>query len=543
MVLSLKKVKIRIDNMDTLYSFQCMPMITEKLRKENLSLKKEVRALEGENENLRLKIQILELAQAQPVKPDDDQQCYLDIKHTESVRLESDESDDGANEASEPAPQIPSSTTKRKGKKRVSVQAKFEHLPVTEELVLIPEEVQADPDGWKELPSVVTHEVLVHPTRLSRRKIVQKKYVRRGERDAAPIMATAPIRFSSSYVSISLAVYIVLSKYLEHGTLYRLEQKFARLGADITRQSQSDIVERFAHWMRPLYELIEERAKASGYLQIDETFIKYINGTKPGSGQGYFWAINAPGQSMVLKWIDNRRHENVDTMISGFSGILQSDGYAAYQNYAHTHPGVTLAACWAHAFRKFRDALTAEPDDARSMMKLISSLYKLEEKWDTQGASDSSRKILRATESKPILESIKRGLDAYAVDQTIPANEFRKAVSYMANQWTALKECFEHGHIRLDTNLTESKFRPTKIGEKNWLFVGHPDAGQKSAIAYTLLNCCRIHRIDPQAYLNDVLEKLVPCDGDPPAELLEALLPENWAKANPDQIIKEPGKA
>ena len=126
---------------------------------------------------------------------------------------------------------------------------------------------------------------------------------------------------------------------------------------------------------------------------------------------------------------------------------------------------------------------------------------------------------------------------------TIPANEFRTAVNYMANQWTALKECFEHGHTRLDTNLTESKFRPTKIGEKNWMFIGHPDAGQKSAVAYTLLNCCRIHRVDPQAYLNDVLEKLVPFDSNPPDELLEALLPENWAKANPDRIIKEPAEA
>jgi len=516
-----------------------MTKTSDKLREQNLSLEGKVRALEEENENLRLKIRILELAQARPVKSDDERQCYFDIKHTESVRVEPDSTD----AESGSAPTIPSSTTKRKGKKRVSIQAKFENLPVTEEIVLIPEEVRADPEGWTEIPGVVTHEVLVHPTRLSRRRIVQKKYVRRDDRDAAPIMATAPIRFSSSYVSISLAVYIVLSKYLEHGALYRLERKFARLGADITRQSQSDIVERFAHWMRPIYELIEKRARASGYLQIDETFIKYINGKKPGVGKGYFWAINAPGQSMVLRWIDNRRHENVDAMISGFSGILQSDGYTAYKNYAQKHPNVKLAACWAHAFRKFRDALGAEPDDARLMMKLVSSLYKLEEEWDEQNVPDSSRKLLRETKSKPILESIKTKLDAYAADISIPNNEFRTAVNYMVNQWPGLKECFEHGHIRLDTNLTESKFRPTKIGEKNWMFIGHPDAGQKSAVAYTLLNCCRIHQVDPQAYLNDVLEKLVPFDHSPPAELLEALLPENWAKANPDRIIKEPEEA
>ena len=513
-----------------------MPATPDTLLEENLCLKGKVNELEDLVANLQLKVRMLELAKARAAKPDDERQCNFEILHTESVRVEEE-----ALAQPEPAPSIPSSTTKRKGKKRISTEAKLENLPISKETVLIPEEVRANPEGWKELDAETTYEVLVHPTRLSRHKIVRKKFVKCDNRDTAPVLAKAPVRFSASYISTSLAIYIVLSKYLEHSTLYRLERKFARLGADIPRQSQSDAVERFAQCMRPLYELIERKAKESGYLQIDETFVKYINGRKPGSGQGYFWATHAPGLSMVLKWIDNRRHENVEKLVDGFSGILQSDGYAAYANYARTRPGVTLAACWAHAFRKFRDALDAEPDQARLMMKLIADLYKLEEKWDEQKITDSARKLLRATESKPILETIKGKLDAYAVDMTIPKNQFREAVAYTAKQWTALKECLEHGHTRLDTNLLESKFRPTKIGAKNWMFVGHPEAGEKSAIVYTLLNCCRIHRVNPQAYLEDVLEKLVPRqDRRPPEELLEALLPENWIQANPDCIIKEP---
>ena len=516
------------------HRMRMMPDVPIKLLKENTSLKGKVRELEGENANLRLKIRALEMAQARPVKPEDGRQQHFEIKHTESVRLEQ-----AAPSPEQPAATIPSSTTKRAGKKRISTEAKFDHLPVSKVTVLIPEEVRDNPSQWKEIGEEVTYEVLVNPTTLSRHKIVRKKHVEVSDRQTAPIIARAPVRFSTSYVSISLAVYIVLNKYLEHSSLHRLERKFARLGADITRQSQSDTVERFSLWMRPLYELIDKKAKAGGYLQIDETFIKYINGKSPGGGQGYFWAIHAPGQSMVLKWIDNRRHENVDELVRGFNGILQSDGYAAYGNYAKTHPGITLMACWAHAFRKFREALAAEPGHAKLMMKLISDLYDLEEEWDKDNVSDSARKILREKHSKPIAEKIKAHLDAYAADMTIPNNEFRMAVSYTANHWTALKECFEHGHTRLDTNLLESKFRPTKIGAKNWMFIGHPDAGEKSAIAYTLLNCCRIHRVDPQAYLTDVLEKLVPCYHKPTAELLESLLPENWIKANPDKVIKE----
>ncbi|TVP80959.1 MAG: IS66 family transposase [Puniceicoccaceae bacterium] len=516
----------------------------EKIREENRSLKGRVRELEGLISNLELKVRALELAKARPQKPDDERQCLLEIRHTESVRIDhDDEVDEAEGQSERPEPKIPSSTTKRKKKKRIAPAEKFGHLPVSEEVVLIPDDVRDNPDGWKEIGETVTHEVLVHPTRLSRRRIVQKKFVSRSDRDAAPIIAKAPIRFSSSYVSTSLAVYIVLNKYLEHGALHRLERKFVRLGADITRQCQSDVVERFSMWMRPLYELIERKTKKSAYLQIDETFIKYINGRKPGAGQGYFWAIHSPGRSMVLKWIDNRRHENVDHLICGFNGILQSDAYAAYTNYAQAHPEITLLACWAHTFRKFREAITAEPNAAKMMMRLIADLYDLEEKWDQLGVSDSARQILRTTESKPIASKIKARLDAYAVDMTIPRNEFREAVGYAAKNWSALSRCLDYGHTRLDTNLLESKFRPTKIGAKNWMFIGHPEAGEKSAVAYTLLNCCRIHQVDPQAYLLDILDKLVPYDRNPPEDLLEALLPENWIQANPDRIIKEPAQA
>jgi len=231
----------------------------------------------------------------------------------------------------------------------------------------------------------------------------------------------------------------------------------------------------------------------------------------------------------VLKWINHRRHENVETLISGFEGILQSDGYAAYGNYVVEHPEITLSACWAHTFRKYRDAIEHEPEHAKGMMKLISELYKLEEKWDLSEVSPSKRKLLRQEKSIPIAKKIKDKLDAYAVDMTIPNNDFRVALNYTANQWPELIECLNHGHTRLDTNLLESKFRPTKIGAKNWMFIGHPDAGQKSAIIYSILQTCTIHRINPYDSLTDVLGKLIPKDARPPEELLLSLLPQNWS--------------
>jgi hypothetical protein len=169
-----------------------------------------VRELEDENCNLRLKIRALEMLQARPPsKEEDARQQHLDVQHTESVKVEQDP-------ASESAPTIPSSSTKRKPKKRLNIEDKLKDLPVLKKTVLIPHEVKDHPELWEEIGEIVTREVIVKPTTLGAHEIVRKKYRFKIDRSAAPIIAKAPIRFSSSYVSTSLAIYIALSKYLEH---------------------------------------------------------------------------------------------------------------------------------------------------------------------------------------------------------------------------------------------------------------------------------------------------------------------------------------
>ena len=518
-----------------------MPPVPAKLLEEVDTLKGKVVDLEAENRLLKLENQALKMAQARPVKEDDPNQMPLEIQGTESVSVDEDQEQADANK--EAPPSIPSSTTKGGAKKRIRGAGKFENLPVSKTTVLVPHEVQQRPDQWQEIGEETTYEVIVEPAKLSRHKIVRKKYRHVVDRQASPIIAAAKPRFCSDYASISLAVHIAIAKYLDHGSLNRLQKQFARMGADITRQTQSDIVERLSIWIRPLYELLDKHVLQSDYLQIDETFIKYINGKLSGSGQGYFWAKNVPSRAMVFKWIPNRRHENVAPLVDGFSGVLQSDGYAAYGNYAKGRDGIRLAACWAHVFRKFRDALSEEPVLAKKAMAAIAKLYELEEEWNTDGIEAVRRKELRAKKSLPVAKAFKTELDAWDVDMTLLKGKFRTAVGYAIAQWPGLLECLRHGHTFLDTNLLESKFRPSKIGERNWTFIGHPEAGEKSAIIYTILATCRIHSIEPRAYLTDILEQLVPAGSEPPAELLDSLLPWNWIRSHPQATVKEPASA
>ena len=498
-----------------------------------------VRELAQENELLRLKIRTLEMAQVRsPLGQEDPNQMALKIVSTEAVRVE-EEPQPAEAAAPQKVKPLPSSTTKTKGKPRIRGVEKFAALPISKRTELVPEEVLARPDLYEEISQEVAYEVIWEPARLSRHEIVRKKFRIKADRAACPIIAKAPARFCCDYASISLAVQIVIAKYLEHGALHRLEKQFKRMGADISRQTQSDIVERTAGWIRPLYELLDKQARTHGYLQIDETFIKYINGNLPGSGQGYFWAINVPAFGMVLKWIPNRRHDNVPTLVSGFSGILQSDGYAAYANYAKGRSDIRLAACWAHTFRKFREALSEEPALAAEAMKQIGKLYELEQTWNAEGIDAAKRKERRAESSLKITTALKQRLDEWSNDMRILKGKFRTAVSYTIAQWDALLECLQHGHTFLDTNLLESKFRPCKIGEKNWTFIGHPEAGEKSAIVYSILATCRVHHIEPRAYLSDILQHLVAAGPFPTDDQLSPLLPHNWIAAHPEALVKE----
>ena len=173
-------------------------------------------------------------------------------------------------------------------------------------------------------------------------------------------------------------------------------------------------------------------------------------------------------------------------------------------------------------------------------MKQIGDIYDLESKWSDELYSDRQRKDARREHSLPIVASIKDALIEIGSNLSVlPSSLTRKAASYALNRWDALEACFEQGHTHLDTNALERLFRDSAIGKKNWMFVGHPQAGEKSAIIYTLLACCKIHRINPEPYLSSILEQLVAADGNPSEQLLESLSPKAWIESNPEARVKE----
>lgn len=396
-------------------------------------------------------------------------------------------------------------------RKKRDLKPRAERLPddlPVEEVIIEPEEVLADPEAFKRIGEEIVEELDVVPTRFFKRRIIRPKYVRISDRSKPPVIAPAPKRIiDNSYASAGLLEYIVLSKYCDHQPLYRQAQIFkTRFGVEISRQTMSDWMYRLAQMLAMIYEAIRDEIRSETYLQIDETPVRYQN---PGNGtcsQGYLWPYHAPGKAVFFEWHTGRGSECLDKTLKNFEGIVQSDGYSAYGAYLKRHPRakIEFAACWAHARRKFHEAQNESPFAAR-MLQEIQELYKIEAELREDPALD--RRDIRQEKSLPILYRIGLQLEA---DQRnhLPKSQTGQAISYTLKLWDKLLVYTEHAEMEIDNNLVENAIRPTAIGKKNWLFFGSADAGQTSAIHYTLLETCRKLGINPSDYLRDILPRL-----------------------------------
>lgn len=388
----------------------------------------------------------------------------------------------------------------------------FAGLPVKETVVIEPAEVQVEPAAYEKIGEERTFEVDVVPPQLFKREIVRPKYVRRAERAQPPVIAPAPARaVAGGYASAGLLAWIALSKYVDHLPLYRLEKMSARWGATLSRQTMADWIRLTADWLEPIYRHMHRTLLQSRYVQADETPIRCNDPDEKrgGTTQGWLWALSRPGGDVVFDWRLTRRHGELTTLLTDdYRGVLQSDGYEAYAAYARTRPQVVWAGCWAHARRKFFEAQSENGQATRVALKLIARLYRWERAWDETGIdnADTRAELRRVHFARPL--KWLRALAGSRREKTLPRSQLGQACAYLLNHWQPLTAHLDHGQVRLDNNAIENAIRPSAIGKKNYLFIGHPDAGQRSAIIYSLLVSCQRHGKDPCAYLKDVLTRL-----------------------------------
>ena len=407
---------------------------------------------------------------------------------------------------------------------------RFKDLPVEETIIIDPDEVKAEPEAFEQIGEEETFEVDIHPPKLFKRRIVRPKYRKKGERERPPLLAPAPKRpIEGGYASAGLLAWITLSKYVEHQPLYRLEKASKRWGAQLSRQSMSDWVEQVALWLKPIYDYMRKDLLAGSYVQADETPIEYQDPDikKGKTSQGWLWGISHPKSYTVYDWRLSRRHGEACKLLGDYEGLLQSDAYEAYASYAENRKVIRIG-CWAHARRKFHEALRSAPDAAAEVLEAIGELYEKEADYREEKLGYEERGQRRKDEQQKLLEDVYELVKKHAV-WALPQSPLGKACNYTLNQWEPLKAYLEHGEVEIDNNSMENAIRPTAVGKKNYLFIGSPEAGMKSAIIYSVVITCQRHGVDPLAYLKDVLTRLPSMTNQ---DDYGALTPTGWAKAH-----------
>ena len=397
--------------------------------------------------------------------------------------------------------------------------------------VIIPPEVEAEPEAYRKISEEVTELLDIEPMRFIKKRIVRPRFVRKEQPEQPPICAPLPARvLAGGLPSVRLLVQIILAKYVDHLPLYRQSGIFRqRYGLQLSRQTMADWIRLVAEdWLALIYHSIKSDLQQSGFMHVDETPITCNDPDLKGrSRKGYLWAYVSSEGLVYYDW-QLGRGKAAAQLLHGYRGEVQCDGYGVYRSLAEEE-GFGLIGCMAHVRRKFYEAFELHGEaNAAWYLVQIKALYGVEARIKEEGHEVLT---MRQKESKPLMQALKARLEAdrEGLERNRQAAKTLEAIKYTLGQWEALTRYLEVKEAQIDNNRVEQVIRPTKLGVKNWLFVGHPDAGRRSAILYTLLANCKACGIDPQAYLIDVLERL-PSSGSSEAAA-RALQPKNWKQA------------
>ena len=395
---------------------------------------------------------------------------------------------------------------------------------------LEPEEVLATPQAYRRIGEEVTETLDIVPMKFIKKRLVRPRYVAIEDRTQPPVCAPLPPRIlSGGLPSVQLLVYILLAKYVDHLPLYRIRGIFKqRYGVQLSRQTMADWVRAVAEdWLSLIYYSIKSDLLSEDFLHADETPITCNDPDVKGrSRKGHLW-VYASAVHVFYDWHMSRGQNAAASMLSGYRGRLQCDGYKVYQSLS-VKDGFTLIGCMAHVRRKFYEAFDLHgEDDSAWYLVQIKILYANEREIKKQELDPTG---YRDQHSRPLMETMRGRLqrDLEVLSEQNRAPKTVEAIKYTLGQWEPLMRYLDEPKAQIDNNRAEQAIRPTKLGLKNWLFVGHPQAGKRSAIIYTIVQNCKLHGIDPQQYLIDVLQKLPSCGSDP--QTARALQPKYWRK-------------
>lgn len=409
------------------------------------------------------------------------------------------------------------------------------HLPRVEEVI---EPQGEDLQGLIRIGEDVTEVLEMEVGKLWVRRTVRPRYARKaqaqaeepGQAVASPIVqAPAPASpFPRHKAGVSLMVYLLVAKFVDHLPLYRISKQFARQGVKIPDSTLGQWVGAAVEALRVLYEAYEKHLFQANYLQMDETRLKVLEEGKDGKCHlGWLWAVFDPVLKLPFFFYEKGRdHQGPKERLEHFVGTLQCDGYSVYETLNHKLGNVELVHCLAHMRREFFEARSNDQKRADHALTMIGALYAVEAQARDLGFTHQQRLELRQAKAKPIFETFQAWMqDQY--NQVLPKSKIGQALQYSLKRWSNMQPYLSNGALEIDNNLVENIIRPAAIGRKNYLFAGSHDSAERIAMIYTLFAACKHQGINPEEWLSAVLNRI----HEHPINQIHNLFPQNWKKA------------
>jgi transposase len=331
--------------------------------------------------------------------------------------------------------------------------------------------------------------------------------------------------FERGLAGADVVAHVLVSKYGDHLPLHRQEMICRRQGVSLDKATMCDWVDRSADLLRPVVAALRRAVLAGPVAHADETPILYLISGERGSFRGWLWVYANLQGEVFYDFSRTRSRQWPDAVLAEYRGYLVVDGYTGYDAVL-ARDGVVYVACWAHARRKFRDALKTDPQPAAVILKAIGEMYKVEQQAREEGLEAEAVLALRQSRTAPLLEDLEAYLRAL-LPSVLPKSPLGKAVQYTLARWPALKVFAGDGRVPIDNNSAERAMRKVALGRNNWLFAGNETGGERAAVIYSLIETCGRLGINPHDYLTDVLQRV----GSHPQSRVAELTPLGWLAA------------
>ena len=495
-------------------------ILEQELLKRNEQLEEKVARLEKENRILR------ELRRLDLIKKYGPGSESLSLGQLELLELEP-----GVNgaEVEAEAEREPIRTAVKKERKHPGRQELPAHLERVEQIIACsPEQCVCGICGQeKQIIGYEASEVLdVEPAKYFVQVTKREKRACKGCEEGGVSCAALPERIIEKGLgSDRVVIDAVINKYSFHLPLYRQSVILEReSGLHLSRATLNGWMMRVGEMLTPIVRAMGQELLAGNYIQADETPVAVqMHDGRGKNHQAYLWQYGRPGGSTIFEFRLGRDREGPKQFLGNFEGILQSDGYAAYNQVGG--PKIVYAACWAHARRKFIDALKLNALDKESIgiVEKMDQLFRVDRVARERGLTLEARHVLRNEESRPILERIKVSIEAARIGG-LPQSVRTKACEYTLKLWNRLTRFLDHPELELSNNATENSMRPVAIGRKNWIHVGSEQAGPRVAAIISIVETCRRLQIPVREYLSAVLPGLE----NFPANRVNELTPAAW---------------